>query len=67
MPRPVLLVASAASVEEVGAARFIAAGSPTSVSVWLAPGGHTGALAAARTEWDGRVGQFLDSALEPPG
>ena len=67
VPRRVLLVASAASVEEVGAARFIAAGSPTSVSVWLAPGGHTGALAAARTEWDRRVGQFLDSAVEPSG
>lgn len=66
-PRPVLLVASAQSFEEVGAARFIAAGSPGSVSVWLAPGGHTGALRAAPTEWDRRVGQFLDAALGGPG
>ena len=62
-PRPVLLVASAQSFEEVGAARFIAARSPGSVSVWLAPGGHTGALAASKAEWVQRVGAFFASAL----
>jgi fermentation-respiration switch protein FrsA (DUF1100 family) len=66
-PRPVLLIASADSFEEAGAARFIAAGSPASVTVWLAPGGHTGALAAAPTEWGGRVGAFLDGALGASG
>lgn len=62
-PHPLLLVAAAGSFEEVGAARFIAAGSPASVTVWLAPGGHTGALAAAPAEWQRRVGRFLDAAL----
>ncbi|EWT03493.1 hypothetical protein N865_17375 [Intrasporangium oryzae NRRL B-24470] len=62
-PRPLLLVAAADSFEEVGAARFIAAGSPGSVTVWLAPGGHTGALAAAPVEWQRRVVRFLDAAL----
>ena len=66
-PRPVLLVAAAESFEEAGAARFIAAGSPASVTVWLAPGGHTGALGAAGVEWDRRVGQFLDAALGAAG
>lgn len=66
-PRPLLLVAAAESFEEVGAARFIAAGSPASVTVWLAPGGHTGALAAAPAEWDRRVGRFLDAALAASG
>ncbi|GAA1970378.1 hypothetical protein GCM10009817_07870 [Terrabacter lapilli] len=62
-PRPLLLVASAGSADEVAAARFIAAGSPSSVTVWLAPGGHTGALAAAPEQWSRRVGAFLDGAL----
>ena len=66
-PHPVLLVAAAESFEEAGAARFIAAGSPASVTVWLAPGGHTGALGAAGAEWDRRVGEFLDAALGAPG
>jgi uncharacterized protein len=62
-PRPLLLIASAATADEVAAARFIASGAPSSVSVWLAPGGHTGALAAAPAQWSRRVGAFLDSAL----
>lgn len=62
-PRPLLLVASAETADEVSAARFIAAGSPSSVTVWLAPGGHTGALAAAPAEWGRRIGSFLDGAL----
>jgi pimeloyl-ACP methyl ester carboxylesterase len=66
-PRPLLLVASAESFEEVDGARFIAAGSPSSVTVWLAPGGHTGALAAAPAEWGRRVGEFLDTALSASG
>ncbi|HET8987454.1 MAG TPA: alpha/beta fold hydrolase [Humibacillus sp.] len=66
-PSPVLLVASAESFEEVGAARFIASGSPASVTVWLAPGGHTGALEADGTEWERRVGGFLGAALAPSG
>ena len=62
-PRPLLLIAAAESFEEVGAARYIAAGSPASVTVWLAPGGHTGALAADRDQWTRRVGTFLAQAL----
>jgi fermentation-respiration switch protein FrsA (DUF1100 family) len=66
-PRPLLLIAAAGSDDEVGAARFIAGGSPASVTVWLAPGGHTGALAAAPAQWGRRVGAFLNTALGTSG
>lgn len=62
-PRPLLLVAAGESFEEAGAARYIASASPGSVTVWLAPGGHTGALAADRDQWQQQVGTFLAAAL----
>lgn len=62
-PRPVLLVAAADRPDEKEAADAIAAASPHDVAVWVAPGGHTAALAASPQEWVRRVGGFLDSAL----
>lgn len=64
-PRPVLLVAAAERPDEQDAARFLAAVSPSTVQVWTAPGGHTGALAATPGEWSRRVGAFLADALAP--
>ena len=66
-PRPVLLIAAAERPDEGHAAAFISAASPGTVEVWVAPGRHGGALAAAPAAWADRVGAFLDAALlEPP-
>ena len=62
-PRLVLLVAAAERPDEKEAADAVAAASAGSVTVWVAPGGHTGALTAAPEEWVRRVGGFLDAAL----
>jgi len=64
-PRPILLIAAAERPDEQDAARFMTAASPSTVRVWTAPGGHTGALAAAPGEWSRRVGAFLADALAP--
>ncbi|MDV3297256.1 MAG: alpha/beta fold hydrolase [Brachybacterium paraconglomeratum] len=62
---PVLLIAGGSMVDETHAARYIAAGSPSSAQIWVAPGaGHVGALATHPAEWDQRVGEFLTTALQ---
>ena len=66
-PRPVLLIAGGAVPDEPDASRYIAAGSPDTVDVWIAPGaGHTRALGRHREEWEQRVTTFLASALGQP-
>ena len=62
-PRRLLLITADERPDEGDAAAFIAAVSPGTVEVWVAPGGHGGALAAAPAEWAERVGAFLESAL----
>jgi dienelactone hydrolase len=62
--RPMLLIAGGAMPDELNAARYIQAGAPRSVQVWVAPGaGHVGALSAHPDEWGQRVTAFLDAAL----
>jgi dienelactone hydrolase len=64
-PRPVLLIAGGAMVDEVHAARHIQAGSPATVQVWVAADtGHTDALATHPATWEARVTSFLDDALD---
>ena len=61
---PVLLIAAGEVADEAHAARFIAAGAPDRVDVWVVAGaGHTGGLAADEREWTLRVTTFLDAAL----
>jgi len=65
-PRPMLLIAGGAVPDEEPAARYIAAGAPDSVEVWVAPDtGHTDALDRHPDEWEARVTAFLRSALRP--
>ena len=65
-PTPGLLIAGGgvmANTEE-DAGRWIQAGSPDSVDLWVVPGsGHTGGLGTTGTEWESRVNGFLDDAL----
>jgi uncharacterized protein len=65
-PTPVLLIAGGgvmANTEE-DAGRWIQAGSPDTVDLWVVPGsGHTGGLGTTGTEWESRVNGFLDDAL----
>jgi dienelactone hydrolase len=65
-PKPVLLIAGGATMgnAEEDADRWIQAGSPATVELWVVP--HTGHTAALRTqpeEWEARVIGFLDNAL----
>jgi pimeloyl-ACP methyl ester carboxylesterase len=63
-PRPMLLIAGGAVPDEEHAARWIQAGSPDSVTVWVVPGaGHTAGLRTQPTQWEHRVTQFLGEAL----
>jgi pimeloyl-ACP methyl ester carboxylesterase len=65
-PRPVLLIAAGEVPEEAHAGRFIRAGAPASVELWIVPGAdHTGGLDTAPDEWRDRVIGFLDTALAP--
>jgi uncharacterized protein len=65
-PRPILLIAGGAVPDEEPAARYIAAGAPESVEVWVAPDtGHTDALDRHPDEWESRVTTFLAAALTP--
>ena len=60
---PVLLIAAGSVPDELNAARYIQAGSPGSVQIWVANAGHVGALGAHPAEWEQRVSSFLDAAL----
>ena len=65
-PTPVLLIAGGAVMAntEEDAGRWIRAGSPDTVDLWVVPGSeHTGGLGPARAEWESRVNVFLDDAL----
>ena len=63
-PRPILLITGGAVRDEEHAARWIQAGSPDSVTIWVVPGaGHTAGLRAQPTQWEQRVTQFLGEAL----
>lgn len=67
-PRPVLLIAAGTVSDEAPAGRFIQAGSPATVELWVVDGaGHTGALALDRDAWVARVDAFLTGALHPDG
>jgi hypothetical protein len=63
-PRPVLLIAAGSEADEGHAGRFIQAGAPDSVELWVVPGtGHTDALTTHPDEWERRVTAFLAAAL----
>ena len=63
-PRPMLLIAGGATVDEATAGRWFRLASPGSVQLWIVPGsGHTASLATRPLAWEGRVIAFLDAAL----
>ena len=63
-PRPVLLIAGGDMPDEARAGRYIAAGSPSSVELWVVPdAGHTAGLDTDPQGWERRVTEFLDDAL----
>jgi pimeloyl-ACP methyl ester carboxylesterase len=65
---PVLLITAGDVADEADAAHYIAAGSPSTVTVWEAPdAGHTDALRTHPAEWEARVTGFLADALDVPG
>jgi uncharacterized protein len=66
-PRPVLLIAAGGNPDEARADRYIQAGSPATVQLWVVPGAaHTGGLRSRPGEWQRRVTAFLDGALLGP-
>jgi len=65
-PRPVLLVAGGGVMgnAEEDADRWIQAGSPDTVEIWVVPDAtHTAAVRTHPRQWEARVIGFLDSAL----
>lgn len=61
---PMLLIAATGEPDEEPAGRYIQAGSPGSVDLWVVEGAdHTGGLDRAPAEWTARVGAFLEQAL----
>ena len=63
-PRRVLLIAAGEVADEGDAGRYIQAGSPTTVDLWIAAdAGHTQALSHHPQDWEARVTAFLDKAL----
>lgn len=63
-PRPVLLIAAGAKPDEAYADRYIQAGSPATVQLWVVPGAaHTAGLRTDPGQWEQRVTAFLDTAL----
>lgn len=65
-PRPVLLIAGGAVMgnAEEDADRWIQAGSPDTVELWVVPdAGHTGALRTQPQKWEATVIGFLDDML----
>ena len=64
-PRPMLLIAAGGVANEAKAGRYIQAGAPASVELWIVPDtGHTAALDTHPEEWEQRVTSFLAVALE---
>jgi dienelactone hydrolase len=64
-PRPMLLIAGGSVDDEPKAGRYIQAGSPESVVLWIVPDtGHTAALDTHPVEWERRVTAFLAGALK---
>ena len=67
-PRPVLLIAASEENDEEPAGRYIRAGSPDTVELWVVAGaGHTGGLDTEPAEWEARVTAFLGAALTDGG
>jgi len=67
-PRPVLLITGGALADEGNAARYIQSGSAGTVDLWIVPGtGHTAALSTQTDQWEHRVTEFLDAALQIDG
>jgi len=63
-PRPMLLIAGERVASEPKAGRYIQAGSPESVELWIVPEtGHTAALDTHPQEWEERVTSFLVDAI----
>jgi dienelactone hydrolase len=63
-PRPVLLIAGGDVPDEPLAGRFIQAGSPRTVQLWVVPGsGHLAGLAAQPQLWELAVVDFLRVSL----
>jgi uncharacterized protein len=65
-PTPILLIAGGATMgnAEEDADRWIQAGSPDTVELWVVPDtGHTGALRTQPEQWEATVIGFLDAAL----
>jgi pimeloyl-ACP methyl ester carboxylesterase len=64
-PRPALLIAAGRVSGEIHAGHYIQEGAPTSVELWIVPGAdHTDGLRTQPTEWEERVTEFLDAALQ---
>jgi hypothetical protein len=62
---PVLLITAGNVADEEYAGRYIASGSPATVELWNVPDtGHTDALTTHPAEWEARVTEFLDGALQ---
>jgi hypothetical protein len=65
-PRPVLIIAGGAVLDEPAAARWFQAASPATVRVWVVPhAGHTAALATQPQAWEAGVTSFLAAGLNP--
>jgi hypothetical protein len=61
-----LLIAAGTAHWEIGATEVLRAAAPEQVDVWIAPdAAHTGALETYPDEWERRVVDFLDDALQP--
>jgi fermentation-respiration switch protein FrsA (DUF1100 family) len=64
-PAPILLIAAGDVEDEHLVAQRLQTAAPVSIEVWVVPGsGHTGGLDTAPAEWERRVVDFLDTALD---
>ena len=60
-----LLIAAGGVANEAKAGRYIQAGAPASVELWIVPDtGHTAALDTHPDDWEQRITSFLAVALE---
>ena len=67
-PRPVLVIAGGTVAQERAAGRRLQAAAPATVTLWEVEGaGHIAGLRTAPTQWQSRVGAFLDDALRVAG
>jgi hypothetical protein len=62
-PRPVLLIRAADGHADEALNEVYAAHIGRAATLWSAPGGHTGALAADSASYERRVVGFFDAAL----